>query len=249
MKTDKLNIYIQSQREFYERKLYKEITQYCMIAVERKVKANTKIKESLEKECNKKYDEELKKDEHLQNFTFMGQYVKEIKKVKTNWNDLENVLKMKVAKEILHSLDYPFYQDIKLKAKELNLNFNDANLSLSSKSKLDAMVDRNLSWIKRHYNSMRMIKSFKKKYNKKYYQEVRRIRDNRNTRDAANKISGANKTFNTMEMVLEQASLLRDQNIKITIDSVHKQINDNGLKLGKTQIAKYLKTLRTEGQL
>lgn len=234
----------------YENRLYKKITQYSMIAVERRIRDNEKIKDALNKEWDDKLELEFKKPIELQNTKLSSFYIKQIKSIKTNWKALEDVLMGKVAKEFLHQIESGYFKDLRKLLKELNLEFTDEHTNFISESRLESMVEDNITWLKRHYNSLKMIKSFKAKYDKKYYLNVTKIKNNIGTRTDANKKIGINKVDKSKKLVLITAIKLNELKIKITISSITKEIAKNGSKsLGKTQVAKYLKLLRDEGQI
>ena len=234
----------------YENRLYKRITQYSMIAVERKIRDNEKIKDALNKEWDDKLELEFKKPIELQNTKLSSWYIKQIKSIKTNWKALEDVLMGKVAKEFLHQIESGYFKDLRKLLKELNLEFTDEHTNFISELRLETMVEDNIKWLKRHYNSLKMIKSFKAKYDKEYYKTTTKIKNNIGTRADANKKIGIEKVDKSKTLVLITAIKLSEQKIKITISSITKEIAKNGSKsLGKTQVAKYLKLLRDEGQI
>lgn len=234
----------------YENRLYKKITQYSMIAVERKIKENEKIKDTLNKEWNDKLELEFKKPKELQDTKFSSFYINQIKSIKTNWKALEDVLSGKVAKEYLHQIESGYFKDLRKLLKELNLEFKDEHTNFISELRLESMVEDNIKWLKRHYNSFRMIKSHKARYDKEYYKTTTKIKKNIGTRTDANKKIGIDKVDKSKKLVFTTAIKLSEQKIKITISSITKEIAKNGSKsLGKTQVAKYLKLLRDEAQI
>ena len=245
---DFLNFKVNQLKRDYENRLYKKITQYSMIAVERRIRDNEKIKDALNKEWDDKL--ELKKPIELQNTKFSDWYIKQLKSIKTNWKALEDALIGKVAKEYLHQIESRYFKELRKVYKELNLEFVDEHTNFISELRLESMVEDNIKWLKRHYNSTKMIKSFKTKYDKKYYLNVTKIKNNIGTRADANKKIGVNKVDKSKTLVLITAIKLKELKIKITISSITKEIAKNGSKsLGKTQVAKYLKLLRDEGQI
>lgn len=234
----------------YENRLYKKITQYSMIAVERKIRDNEKIKDALNKEWDDKLELEFKKPKELQNTKFSSFYIKQIKSIKTNWKALEDVLMGKVAKEYLHQIESSYFKDLKKLLKELNLEFTNEHTNFISEIRLELMVEDNIKWLKRHYNSFRMIKSHKARYDKEYYKTTTKIKKNIGSRTDANKKIGIEKVDKSKKLVFTTAIKLSEQKIKITISNITKEIAKNGSKsLGKTQVAKYLKLLRDEGQI
>jgi hypothetical protein len=247
---DYLNFKINQLRRDYENRLYKKITQYSMIVIERRIRDNEKIKDALNKEWDDKLELEFKKPIELQNTKFSSWYIKQLKSIKTNWKALEDVLIGKVAMEYLHQIESGYFKELRKVYKELNLEFVDEHTNFISESRLESMVEDNIKWLKRHYNSFRMIKSFKAKYDKKYYLNVTKIKNNIGTRTDANKKIGINKVDKSKKLVLITAIKLKELKIKITISSITKEISKNSSKsLGKTQIAKYLKLLRDESQI
>jgi hypothetical protein len=245
---DFLNFKVNQLKRDYENRLYKKITQYSMIAVERRIRDNEKIKDALNKEWDDKL--ELKKPIELQNTKFSDWYIKQLKSIKTNWKALEDALIGKVAKEYLHQVEGRYFKELRKVYKELNLEFSDEYTNFISESRLESMVEDNIKWLKRHYNSFRMIKSHKAIYDKEYYLNVTKIKNNIGTRADANKKIGIDKVDKSKKLVFTTAIKLNEQKIKITISSITKEIAKNGSKsLGKTQVAKYLKLLRDEGQI
>ena len=247
---DFLNFKVNQLKRDYENRLYKKITQYSMIAVERRIRDNEKIKDALNKEWDDKLELEFKKPIELQNTKLSSFYIKQIKSIKTNWKALEDVLSGKVAKEYLHQIESSYFKDLRNLLKELNLEFTDEHTNFISELRLELMVEDNIKWLKRHYNSFRMIKSHKTKYDKEYYITTTKIKKNIGSRADANKKIGIEKVDKSKKLVFTTAIKLNEQKIKITISSITKEIAKNGSKsLGKTQVAKYLKLLRDEGQI
>lgn len=234
----------------YKTNVYKEITKYAMIAVERKIKKNEQAKKLLDIECEEKSNLEFDKPLEQRDFHWVKHYEEKRNEYKTDWKTLEIVLKEAIAERILNKVKPTYLEAIKKLLKIVNFEFKDEYAYIISGIELDEMVERNMEWLKRHYNSLRMIKLHKNKASKNYYYRVIKPNNKYLSLSEANKQIGLNKVDKSKKLVLNTALKLNEQKIKITIASITKEIANNGSKtLGKTQVAKYLKELREEGQL
>lgn len=248
--TDYINFKIKELRKVHKKVLYKNITIYSMIAVEKRIRFNEKEKVKLDIECDKKFDIEKTKPEEQRDFTFLKDYVAKKKKLKTNWSALENVLKTKVALDIYDDVNKAYIKDLKKLLNELKIDFKKDYTYLISKIELDDMITDIIKWLKRHYNSIKMIRAHKRTTSNKYYHEVLKSKNKYTSVTEANKHIAIEKTEKSKELVLDTITKLQVLNIKITIANITKEIAKNSSKkLGKTQIAKYLKELRIEGKV
>lgn len=247
--TNYIDFKIKELRKDHKKVLFKNITKYSMIAVEKRIRFNEKEKQKLDIECDKKFDIEKTKPKE-QDYTFLKDYVAKKKKLKTNWSALENVLKTKVALDIYDDVNKAYIKDLKKLLNELKIDFKKDYTYLIDGIELDDMITDIIKWLKRHYNSIRMIRANKRRTSNKYYHEVLKSKNKYTSVIEANKQIAIEKTEKSKELVLDTITKLQVLNIKITIANITKEIAKNSSKkLGKTQIAKYLKELRIEGKV
>lgn len=227
----------------YKYFLYKNISQYSMIAIINRLKKCEKIREEISLNLNSFYNIEFEKRTFWDKVKIL-RLLKAYRNTKVKWDLLEKNLKQYYG----YRINNEFYIDFLIKAKKIdnNFNFNDFDCNLISESELVEQINTCLKYLKKNFNRLAQVIKYKRDYNKMYYEATKLYRGIR-TRTEVNKELGEKKSLNSKLTVLNYIGILKNKSIKITIKNILEEFQKDGVKLGQTQVSIYLKELKQVG--